>query len=256
MGGMGAGPVPSAAPLGIRLARGEAVEDSELIAALRRVDCRGEVVEFVITSRRLIDNRLALPLLLRHPACPVPFGLDALPRLGWRDLARVATEPRVRLAIRYAGERRLLQCQATLTAGERIALARIAPRAVLQALTEDPDDRVITAAIENPRCTEMETAQIVGCNRHCACISAVLRHPVWGTRPTVRNAAVQSPRIPVPMVLGLAATMTSYELQAILASGAVRDEVRLHLAALLDGRNRGAHTTRRRRPLDLPARPG
>ena len=145
--------------------------------------------------------------------------------------------------IRHAGERRLLERQVTLTAGERIALARIAPRAVLRALIGVSDNRVIAALIDNPRCTEMEVVQIVGCNSHGGCVIAVLRHPMWGTRPTVRSAAVESRALPVPMVLGLAVTLPSHQLAAIVASGTVHGDVRAHLVALLDGRNRGASVT-------------
>ena len=229
------------------LDEGEEPGEGQLERVLQRPSCPGEVVERLAAGARPLTSTRVLQLAARHPRCPQQFAWNVLPRLGWHDLIQVARDPRTRPAVRRQSERKLLERVASLTLGERTALARIAPRAVMAPLLAGGDPRCVAALLDNPQFTETEALRLLASNPDPACALVLLRHPVWGRRPEVAGAAVRAGAVPLGVALGLLPTLPITQLQALAASRTVPTAVRDAAAALAEERRRGERKGRYRR---------
>jgi hypothetical protein len=222
------------------LERGERPVDAELVRALRAPACPGSLVERLAGCRWMLRAGRVLPLLLRHPACPRPFALEAMLALGWRDLLAVAREPRAAPPVRRQAELKLIERVTQLTSGERTAVARQATRAVLVHLLDSADPLCVRAMLDNPQFTETEALRLLVANRHADCLVEVVRHRDWGQRPAIVRSAVRNRRMPLGVVLGMLATLTVTELGQLADAAEVAEEEREAAARLADRRRPGA----------------
>lgn len=218
---------------------GETPNEGEAVRLLRSPHCPAQAVEVLADSSWVRGSRAVLVQLLRHPACPRPFAWDVLPHLGWADLLSVAREPRGAPPIRRQAERKLVERLPHMAAGERVALARRAPRRVTAAMLREGEERCVQALLDNPCFTEDDAVRLVASNGHAPCVVAVLRHVRWGRQPAVVSAALRAPAVPLGVALGLAATLPVRELERILAVGEVSEILRDKVRVLLHRRGEG-----------------
>lgn len=223
----------------VRLDAGGEVPEGVLIRCLRSPGCPRELVERLTGCHWIRSRRRVVPLLVRHPGCPQAFAMDALPRLGWHDLLLVVRDPRTRPAIRRQGERKLVDRLKQLTIGERTALARHATRGIIAALLADEAPATVQALLDNAQFTEQDAVRLLHATGSGECVAAVVRHPRWGAAPAVTSAAVRSPAVPLGLALGLIATMSRAQIEALARSPEVAAALRRPMEALLD-RRRGA----------------
>jgi hypothetical protein len=201
---------------------------------LRHPACPRAVVERLVQLRSVLGSRRIVQLLVRHPACPRQFAWDALPRLGWHDLVEVCRDQRASPAIRRQSERKLVERIATLTRGERSALARLGFDAVISALLDVDDPRCVSALMDNPHFTHSHALRLAATGRWGPCLVELLRHPVWGKRREILRTALQARALPLGVALGLLTTLEDWELESVAREGSgVRDEVRTAAAALV-----------------------
>jgi hypothetical protein len=218
------------------LERGERPADSDLVRALRSPACPGRLVERLSGCRWVMRLARVLPLLVRHPACPRPFALEAIPSMGWRDLLAVARDPRAAPPVRRQAEVKLAERLAQMTSGERTAVARQATRSVLGQLLDTSDPLCVRAMLDNPQFTETEALRLLAGNRNPDCLVEVVRHRDWGQRAAVIRTAVRCRRMPLGVVLGLLATLTVTELEQIAGAPETGADVRAAAARLAERR--------------------
>ena len=220
------------AEIGSALERGERPADSDLLRALRSPACPGRLVEQLAGCRWVMRVGRVLPLLVRHPACPRPFALEAMMSMGWRDLLGVARDPRAAPPVRRQAELKLAERLAQLTSGERTAVARQATRPVIGQMLDTADPLCVRAMLDNPQFTETEALRLLAGNRNPDCLVEVVRHRDWGQRPAVVRSAVRCRRMPLGVVLGLLATLTVSELEQIAGAPETVADVRQAAARL------------------------
>lgn len=230
---MAEGSAPDLAAILVELDAGREPEELRLLAVLRRPECPRDLIDRLCACRWVLRRRRVATLVVRHPACRHPFAWQVLPYLGWHDLHEVCRDPRTAPAIKAQAERKLGERLASMTLGERISLARVASRGVVRALLTDPAVACIEALLGNPRFTEDEALRLLVANPSPACLAALLRHEAWGRRRAVVRAAVRSPRLPLGLLLGLAATLPDAEIADLLRGGEAPDALRDALAELL-----------------------
>ena len=218
------------------LEHGERPADSDLVRALRSPACPARLVEQLSGCRWVMRLGRVLPLVVRHPACPRPFALEAMMSMGWRDLLGVARDPRAAPPVRRQAEVKLAERLAQLTSGERTAVARQATRSVLGHMLDTTDPLCVRAMLDNPQFTETEALRLLAGNRNPDCLVEVVRHHDWGQRPTVVRTAVRCRRMPLGVVLGMLATLTVTELQQIAEAPETAVDVRQAAARLISRR--------------------
>lgn len=210
--------------------------ESALIRLLLRRDAPGVFVDRVSRWSGIFKSSKALAQIVRHPACPRPFAFKALPHLGWRDLAEICRDPHTVSVVRQQAERKILERLVSLTLGEKVALARLATGAVMVALLAEREPSCTNALLDNPRFTEAEAIRMLTSNKEPKCLVCLIRHPVWGRRREVIKAAVISPRVPLGVALGLAASLADSELRELEKSAGVNTALREAAGHLLANR--------------------
>jgi hypothetical protein len=222
-----------------RAGNGDDEAEGDLVRVLQRAGCPAAVVEEASERRWVLGRPRILRLLLRHPACPRPFALEAIQRLGWSDLAEICRGPRTAPRIRLQAERRIVERLSSLSNGERATLARMATRPVIIAMLLDNEPRCIAALLDNPRFTETEALRLLATNRRSACVLQVIRHTLWGQRREVMRAALCATAVPLGVALGVAAALSQADLARIVQGGEAPESVRSAIQSLLERRQHG-----------------
>jgi hypothetical protein len=200
----------------------------ELLLLLRNRRAPSAVLSRVGQNPVWLRKREVCRLLAQHPLLPLGVARDLLVRLGWKDLLEVAVSPRAHAFVRRQAERLLQVRMEELTAGERVSLARRAPRAVLGSLIHSDDSRVLCSMLGNPALGEPEAVRVAGTRRAGSeVLVALAGHPRWGVRQSVRSALLCNARTPVPVALRLVAELSSRELRRLIADPAVPKIVRV-----------------------------
>jgi hypothetical protein len=171
---------------------------------------------------------------------PRALCLRLLPALYWRDLADVATSPRVEGGVRARAEALLKERLPDLRLGERITLGRFATPAVLRALLADSDARVLGSALQNPRLAESDLAGLLqrpDAPRPLA--EAVAASARWQSSYAVRLALVLQPRTPVAIALAQLSSLQGHDLRQIAANPSLAPLVQAAAARVAAGPGRG-----------------
>ncbi len=161
------------------------------------------------------------------------FSIGELERLPWRMLARVCTDTMVQAHYRKVAERRLSQRIERLTLGEQVALARVAPKAVLADLARLREPAVIEALLGNPRTTSADIIELLG-DRDLppAVLRIVAEHHRWGGYVPVRVLLVSHFSTPVHTALKVLATLPKEDVRRLLEEGSLPPVVAIQAGRL------------------------
>jgi hypothetical protein len=196
------------------------------------------VIEELLTERRLLSSYEVRRELAAHPHTPPPRSLNLVGTLFWRDLVRMGADSRVPPRLRRSADLRLADRLPGLGVGEKMAIARAAGPGVITRLRHDPNPRVISALLENPRLTEGLLIPLVASEAtQPKVLEVILRDRKWSCRYGLRVAAARNRRTPVPVALELLPSLKKTDLAAVAANPRVAAAVRRR-ADLLRGASR------------------
>jgi len=210
------------------------MDDALVLATLHRLLARGRRGE---AGARAAVQELALsPEILgamprdrawRLVGLAQRVGIDELPPLFFPppvDKRRLATpDP----------DNEFLQ----LPLGLRRQAARTTDRNLLDRLLRDPDPRVITLVLDNPRLREQDVVTIAARRPTSPeCLRAVSRHQRWSSRYRVRKTLACNPHTPAEIACRLFATLLVQDLRFIVGAGILLPEVQGEARRALDRR--------------------
>ena len=166
--------------------------------------------------------------IARHPRVPPALGRELLARLSFKDLLEVCQSPQAHPFVRRQAEQRLEARVDELTSGERVTLARRAPRGVLSALVRTDDARVLDSALGNPALREQDAVLVAAAaGTEPWVLTRLARHPRWGVRQSVRWALLRNARTPIPVALRLVSQLPRQELRRVAVDPGVPQIVRV-----------------------------
>ncbi|MDH3253452.1 MAG: hypothetical protein OEM62_00535 [Acidobacteriota bacterium] len=201
---------------------------------LRNPFATREVIEILMSERRLLSAQEFRRELVAHPQTPEVRALDLVSGLFWRDLLKLAADVKARPRIRRAADTRLAEKLPGLSAGERVALARQAGPGTISRLRNDRDPRVISALLENPRMTEGLLGPLVSSDTaHPDVLARVAADRRWGVRYGIRTILARNPRTPVPTALGILSSLKKRDLAAVASDWRLAAPVRKRANVLL-----------------------
>ena len=212
----------------------EQLQAGEVRQILRNSYLTSQIIELLLTQRRILTFHEVRKDLARNPTTPEVHALRFVSGLFWKDLVEIGSDIRVPPRIRRAADRHLLNRLQGLAAGERTAIARRASPFLIPQLRKDGDPRVISALLENPRLTE--GIGITLCSSETAnpkALAAVARHRKWGSRYPIRAALCRNLRTPPQISIGLLSSMKKIDLAAIESDRKLPASVRRRAAVLL-----------------------
>jgi len=204
-------------------------EDAAL-ALLRRHDLPASVIQSIAQQGELLKNPKIRVALAEHPQAPRHISMPLVRRLFTFDLMRVALAPTAASEIRLAAEDALITRLETISAGEKMSLARRASGRVAGALLRDPDRRVMRTALDNSRLTETILVKaLMAAHASEALVEAVCSHQKWHLRRDVQIALLMNARTPEAQALRLARFLPPQVARNVIDDSHLPEAVKLRL---------------------------
>lgn len=192
--------------------------DEHLLVAVLRRAVGAPLLECVGSTRPWCDRARVAAAVVRQARTPVHVSQRLLPALYWRDLAEVAAGPYLPGTVRVRAEALLVERLPDLRLGDRIALARLATRALLRHLLRLDEASVVEAALLNPRLGEEALATLLRETKvQRALLEGVAASPRWRQSYAVRRALVVQPRTPLPLALAHLTSLVRADLRRVAA---------------------------------------
>ena len=209
----------------------------ETLQVLRNPYCSLQIVEDILRSTRNLQTHAVRERIAGFPGLDLGTALNMLGTLPWLSLVHVAQNPKTPPLIRRNAERMLVQRVHALTLGELVALARCAHRPLIRVLSDQHDERVLGALLDNPRMAENDVLQLVQKKHLSAGILAqISTHRRWGNYAQVRYAVATHPNTPLPVCLSLLVRLPLKDLKDIASSHEAGADVREGARRLIERR--------------------
>lgn len=224
----------------------EAASDARLteelaLALLARRDLHHTVLEAVSKNGAVMKHRKVITALVSHPRTPRYVALPIARHLYTFELMQIALTPGVAADLKRAVEESIVARLESVSAGERLALAKRASGRVAAALLLDAEPRIIEAALLNPQMTEAGIVQaLMKDDPPQAFVEAVCRHPKWSVRREVQLTLLRNDKTPLPRVLYFAKGFPSAVLRDALKHFRLSATVKMYLIKELQDRETAA----------------
>ena len=169
---------------------------------LARRDLPGAVLVELSKNGQAMKMRSTVLGLVCHPRTPRYVSIPITRYLYIFELVQVTTQPAVPADIKMAVENAIITRLESISAGERMSLARRCSTRVAGALLVDPDMRIVEIALNNPYLTEITVVHALRDDDITeSFIRAVARHPKWWLRNEVKVAMLLNEKTPESLAL-------------------------------------------------------
>ena len=193
------------------------MSEDQALAALQHADLTASDLAALARTSSALKSRKVVLGLATHPRTPRHSSIPLLRRMFTFDLMRVTLTPAVPADLKRLAEEQILVRVGTLSAGEKISLARRASGRVAAALLQDPDSRIVAAALDNSRLTEpLLAAALANSNAPQALFDIASAHSTWSQRHDLQIALLRSEKTPLDKVLRFANNFSADFLHEIL----------------------------------------
>jgi hypothetical protein len=204
-----------------------------LIAVLRR-SVPAAFLEVIASMEAWEERPRVLAAVVQNPRTRPSLALRLLTTLYWRDLASVASSLWLAATVRLRAEELLKEQLPDLRLGDRVALARLATRAVLVLLVQDCEPKVVDAALQNPRLRQADLATAVEKDGvSVSLLNAVASSRRWREHYALRLALVLQPRTPLALGIAQLSSLQPADLRHVLTKKDLAPLVRLIAQRLL-----------------------
>ena len=223
-----------------------ALSEEHILEILRNPGAPAAVLQQISLESRWTSSYAVKVGLVFHPATPGAASLHLVHFLFWRDLARLSDSFRVPPPLRRAAENLLKERVQDLALGERMSLARIAGRALISVLRNEPSEMVITALLANARLTEDDLLLMCNTSASPKVLESIAQSERWRSRPSVKLALVRNRRTPVSVAVSLLPSLKEEDLKEMVQHRELPNALRTSARRLLEERRRSAALEMRR----------
>ncbi|MDJ0835945.1 MAG: hypothetical protein QNK37_05465 [Acidobacteriota bacterium] len=234
----------------------ESFSEKWLILFLRRgrVIPRDAILEIYQNKEWRKSYRICLAML-RCKSAPPSLTMNLVGAIRWVDLMHTIRLPYLSGALRKRMVDEVMEVMPRLALGEKIAMARQAPRGLVKPLRLQSERRVIQALVTNSQFTYEDAMFMAAYPRIGESALGVLAaSPRWNSFREIKLALLRNDRTPNSSILPLARTLNEQLLQSLLREGKLKLYTRRLIQRILEERfhqKRGAkpgrgHNTRKR----------
>lgn len=200
------------------------------MAQLADRDLSPQAVEHISHNSGLMKSRKVRLALAAHPRAPRRIALRLIREFYSFELMRFGTLPTAAADLKTIADEVLISRLASVTLGERIALARRCSQKVAGALLVDKETQVWQTALENPRLTEATLVRALQRSVGSALfVEAVSRHAKWSVRPQVRIALLRNAHTPMARALEFARRIPPAQLRDVLHTSHLPEKIKAYL---------------------------
>jgi hypothetical protein len=194
-----------------------AIDEDQALAILQRAGVSAEALAQLARNSGALKNRKVLQALVMHPRTPRHISIPLLRRMFTFDLMQLALTPALAADIKRTAEDQILLRLESLSAGEKISLARRGPGRIAAELLKEKDVRIGSVALNNGRLAE--AGVVTALMRRDASqlfFKLVSRHPKWSQRLEVQIALLRSDKTPLDRAINFAGHFSPEKLREIL----------------------------------------
>jgi hypothetical protein len=207
------------------------------LSLLKNRDLPTGEVEQISTNAALMKSRKVRLALAAHPRAPRRVTLRLIRELYTFDLMQFSLMPAVPADLKRVAEEQLVSRLASITLGERLALARRSSVLVAAALLLDKELPVWKTALENPRLTEVAIIKALQHpNATAAFAEAVCHHAKWSVRYEIRLALLRNRHTPLARAVEFARHLPPALLRDVLHTSRLPEKIKEHLRKDLEAR--------------------
>jgi hypothetical protein len=204
---------------------------------LSRRDLPERVLDVLSKNPTAMKHRKVINALLRHPRTPRHVSLPVARRLYTFELMDLALTPTLAADLKMVSEEAIIGRMESISAGERMTLARRASTQVAAALLLDPEQRIVEAALDNPYLTESWVVKALMRDEtpaHLALLTCT--HPKWSVRHEIRLTLLRNAHTPLARAIAIADSLPVGSVKEVLALSRLPQNVRTYLEQTLERR--------------------
>jgi hypothetical protein len=218
-----------------RAAGDAALTEDLALALLERKDLQGSTLEALARNAGVMSYRRVLVGLAAHPKAPRQVSMPIARRLYTFELMRIVLLPAVPADLKLAIEQTIVSRLATVSAGERLALAKQGSTRTAAALLLDTETRVMTAALDNPRLTEVFVVRaVMREDAPGSLVQAVCGHSRWSLRREVQLALLRNEHTPLAKAVQFARGLPVTKLKEVLRDSRMSPRIKKYLTEELN----------------------
>ncbi len=215
------------------------------LALLARRDLPHQVIVDLSKNGAVMKHRKVIVAVVSLSRTPRHVSLPIIRHLYTFELMQIALTPGVAADLKMNIEEALIARMESISAGERLTLAKRGSTRIAAALLADADERVMQAALENPFMTEAWVVKaLMRDDAPAPLVLAVARHPKWSVRRDVQLALLRNDKTPLARVLAIADKLPTQLLRDVLHHSRLEANVKTYLHELLDRRSNPPHDPR------------
>jgi hypothetical protein len=208
----------------------ELTEDLAL-ALLKRTDLPGTTLELLAKNASVMKHRRVLAGIVSHPKTPRQVSLPIARQLYTFELMRIVLLPAAPSDLKLAIEQTIVSRLETVSAGERLALAKQGSTRTAAALLLDSESRVMKAALDNPRLTEVFVVRaVMREDATASLIQAVCAHSRWALRREVQMGLLRNEHTPLAKAVQFARGFPVAVLREVLRDSRMSGRIKKYLA--------------------------
>lgn len=173
--------------------------------------------------------------LLRCRYTPPHLAMNLVHVIRWVDLMSTLRAPLLSGPVRQRIEDRIMEQMPRLALGEKIAMARQAPRGLVKHLRMQPEVPIIRALFNNYHFTYEDALFMSNYARISSeVLGELAMSQKWRCYPEVRRSLLRNPRLPNSMVYPLASSLNEHDLRQTLKDQKIGVYTRRIIIRVLD----------------------
>jgi hypothetical protein len=208
------------------------------LALLTRRDLPAPVIEAIAKNPSLLKHRKVIFAVASHPRAPRHVSLPLTRHLYTFELVKIASLPAVPADVKIGVDEIILSRLAQISDGEKLTLAKQASGRVAGALLLDPEERIVSKALNNPRMTEAILLKALSQRKASFhLVRLVCDHVQWSLRRDIRLSLLRSEHTLLAEALRFAAEFPAPLVREVLGQSKLQESIKKYLLASLDARN-------------------
>ncbi|HEY3972866.1 MAG TPA: hypothetical protein VGM18_07665 [Candidatus Sulfotelmatobacter sp.] len=212
-----------------------------VLALIKDRELSGDTIEQISRNPAAMKSRKVRIALAAHPRAPRRMALRLIRELYTFDLMQFSLLPAVAADLKRLADELLVARLASITLGERIALARRSSALVAAALLLDKESRVWQTALENPRLSESSIVKaLLRPVTPPAFVKALCHHSKWSLRPEIRMALLRNEYTPLARALEFSLRLPPAQLRDILHASRLPEKTKAYLRKDVERRRAGS----------------
>lgn len=199
-------------------------EEAKEIASMK--EAPSELLGLIAKLSDLADMHAIRHSLVFNPKTPVAVSKSLIAYLDKSELVKIIGNFNVPYSLKNIVLEYLKHRLPEIPAGEKISLARKAPRKILQLILYDDDEMVFEASLWNPKL--IETDLLVYLQKktdNSALLSLIAGHPKWKNRYPVKKALVRNPATPFSISADIIPKLLLQDLRVIKSAPRLNEKV-------------------------------